>query len=123
MKAFKKKDLRWSEIADELVGAAHGLEVTLVFVEAPPGRGPALHRHPYAELFILLEGTARFTVNGQQVDAVAGDIVVAEPGEPHEFVNVGAGVLRQVDIHTSPSFRTEWLDEATAPRMSNAHHD
>ena len=111
MKVFKKKDLPWSEIAHELVGAEHGLEVTLLFVEAPPGRGPALHRHPYAELFIVLDGAARFTVNDQQIDVGAGEIIVAEADEPHAFVNTGAGVLRQIDIHLSPSFSTEWLDD------------
>ena len=110
MKAFRKKDLPWSQIAHELVGADHAIPVTLLFVEAPPGRGPALHRHPYAEIFVVVEGTARFTVNGRQIDAVEGDIVVAEPGEPHAFLNTGSGVLRQVDIHLSPSFSTDWLD-------------
>jgi hypothetical protein len=27
----------------------------------------------------------------------------------HGFVNAGAGVLRQVDIHLSASFSAEWL--------------
>ena len=110
MKAFKKTDLPWSEIAHELVGAEHGLDISLLLVEAPPGRGPALHRHPYAELFVILEGSARFTVNGEEIDAGAGDVLVAEPSEPHAFVNTGAGLLRQIDIHLSPSFSTEWLD-------------
>jgi hypothetical protein len=31
-------------------------------------------------------------------------------GVPHGFKNTGDGVLKQVDIHVSPSFSTEWLD-------------
>ena len=112
MKAFKKTDLRWSEIAHELVGAEHGLDVTLLLVEAPPGLGPALHRHPYAEVFIVLEGQARFNVDSEELDVRAGDIVVAEADEPHAFVNSGTGQLRQVDIHMSATFSTEWLDDA-----------
>ena len=63
-------------------------------------------------MFIVLDGTARFTVNGRQLDVAAGEIVVADADEPHAFVNTGAGVLRQMDIHLSPSFSTEWLDDA-----------
>ena len=118
MKTFKKTNLPWSEIAHELVGTEHGLDVTVLFVEAPPRRGPSLHRHPYAELFIVLEGTARFTVNADRFDAVAGDVVVAEPGEPHAFVNTGTRTLRQIDIHLSPTFSTEWLDAVPSASSS-----
>ena len=38
-------------------------------------------------------------------------IVVIPPGQPHGFVNSGEGRLRQVDIHVSPSFSTEWLEK------------
>jgi hypothetical protein len=30
-------------------------------------------------------------------------------------VNCGDGPLRQIDIHVSPSFSTEWLEEANEP--------
>jgi quercetin dioxygenase-like cupin family protein len=110
MKTLRRDELPWSAIAHELVGADHGLEVSVLFVDAPPGGGPALHRHPYAELFIVLDGEARFTVEGAQIDARAGDVVVAEAGEAHAFVNTGAAPLRQVDIHLSATFETEWLE-------------
>jgi mannose-6-phosphate isomerase-like protein (cupin superfamily) len=111
MQIIKRNQLPWSEIAHELVGADHGLDITVLFVDAPPGRGPKLHRHPYAELFIVLDGEAHFTVNGQRLDVQAGDVVIAEAGEPHAFVNSGTQPLRQIDIHLSARFHTEWLDE------------
>ena len=110
MDIIKQDDLPWSSIARELVGAQHGLGITLLFVDAPPGRGPALHRHPYAEVFIVQEGQATFTVDGEQQEVRAGDILVAHANQAHAFVNSGDGPLRQVDIHLSPSFSTEWLD-------------
>jgi quercetin dioxygenase-like cupin family protein len=112
MEIIKQDQLPWSEIARELVGAEHGLGITLLFVDAAPGRGPALHRHPYAEVFIVQEGQATFTVDGERREVVAGDILVAYASQAHSFVNSGAGPLRQVDIHLSPSFSTEWLDES-----------
>jgi mannose-6-phosphate isomerase-like protein (cupin superfamily) len=32
-------------------------------------------------------------------------------GVPHKFVNTGAGRLRQIDIHASERFVTEWLED------------
>jgi mannose-6-phosphate isomerase-like protein (cupin superfamily) len=29
---------------------------------------------------------------------------------PHRFVNTGDGPLKQIDIHVSASFATEWLE-------------
>jgi mannose-6-phosphate isomerase-like protein (cupin superfamily) len=74
---------------------------TLMVVDAPPGSGPKLHKHPYEEVFVVQEGEATFT---------AGDDVI-ESGVPHKLVNSGAGRLRQVDIHASDTFITEWLED------------
>jgi mannose-6-phosphate isomerase-like protein (cupin superfamily) len=115
MHVIKHDQLPRSEIAHELVGTEHGLDITVLFVEAAPGRGPALHRHPYAELFIVEEGDATFTVAGEEQQVRAGDIVVARPDQPHSFVNSGRQPLRQIDIHLSASFSTEWLDDPVDP--------
>ena len=66
MEIIKQDQLPWSAIAHELVGADHGLEITILFVDAGPGRGPALHKHPYAEVFIIQEGEATFTVGAER---------------------------------------------------------
>jgi mannose-6-phosphate isomerase-like protein (cupin superfamily) len=89
---------------------ADGVNVSLIFVDNRPGEGPSLHRHPYHEIFILLEGQSTFTVGAATLYANAGQIVVVRPGVAHKFVNSGTGRLRQVDIHASPKFITEWLD-------------
>ena len=105
-----RAELPWSSIAHELVGTDHGIGITVLLVDAPPGRGPALHTHPYEELLIVLEGRARL-IGEQEREVGAGDVVIIPAGEPHGFVNVGAGPLRQVDIHVSPGFATEWLNK------------
>jgi quercetin dioxygenase-like cupin family protein len=109
MNILRQEQLPWSEIAHELVGAEHDLDITLLFIDAEPGRGPALHRHPYAEIFIVQAGQATFTIEGEYHEAAAGDILIAHANEAHAFVNSGTGPLRQVDIHLSPTFTTEWL--------------
>jgi mannose-6-phosphate isomerase-like protein (cupin superfamily) len=109
MTVISRDQLPWSAIAHELVGAEHGIDITILFVDAPPGRGPSLHRHPYAEVLIVQEGEATFTLGEEEREVRAGDIVVAHANQPHAFVNTGSGPLRQIDIHLSPSFSTEWL--------------
>jgi mannose-6-phosphate isomerase-like protein (cupin superfamily) len=108
---LKTGDLPFSRIAHELVGADHGgVGVCVIFVDAEPGEGPSLHRHPYEEVFITLEGEAGFVVDGRDLRAAPGDIVIVPPHTAHAFTNSGATRLRQIDIHVSPSFSTEWLD-------------
>jgi mannose-6-phosphate isomerase-like protein (cupin superfamily) len=93
-------------------GALHDAgNVSFIWVEAQPGEGPRLHRHPYPETFVILEGTAIFTVGGEVVEARAGDIVIGPANVPHRFVNTGQGILRQIDIHAAADFTTEWLED------------
>jgi mannose-6-phosphate isomerase-like protein (cupin superfamily) len=109
MSVLSLQDLPWSNIAREMVGADHGIGVCLIFVDAEPGRGPSLHRHPYPEVFVMLEGTATFVLGEEEREVGAGEIVIAPAHVPHAFKNTGDGPLRQVDIHISPTFSTEWL--------------
>jgi mannose-6-phosphate isomerase-like protein (cupin superfamily) len=83
----------------------------LILVDAAPGTGPKLHRHPYAEIFLVQEGTATYVVGDETFDVAAGQIAVVPPGAPHKFVNSGTGPLRQIDIHANNRFVTEWLEE------------
>ena len=107
---IKTQELPFSRIAHELVGADHGgAGVCILFVDAPPGDGPNLHKHPYEEVFITLEGAATFVVDGDEILAGPGDILVVPAGASHAFTNSGEGQLRQIDIHVSPDFSTEWL--------------
>ncbi|MGY3689991.1 quercetin dioxygenase-like cupin family protein [Bradyrhizobium sp. USDA 3240] len=103
--------------ASEIEGRTTGSETSVIVVDMPPGPGPALHRHPYAETFIVLEGRARFTIEGRDVEASAGSVVVAPAHAAHTFINPGPGRLPQVDVHASDHFVTEWLvPEAERPR-------
>jgi mannose-6-phosphate isomerase-like protein (cupin superfamily) len=107
---IKTDELPLSNIAHELVGADHGgAGVCIIFVDAPPGGGPSLHRHPYEEIFITLEGEATVVANEQELHVGPGDIVIVPRHTAHAFTNSGSVPLRQIDIHVSPSFSTEWL--------------
>lgn len=94
----------------ELQGFEHRANVCVILVDLPPGKGPRLHRHRYEEVFVILEGRARFTIGADTLEAHPGQVLIVQPDVPHKFVNVGDGRLRQVDIHASPRFMTEWLE-------------
>ncbi|KKB12905.1 cupin [Devosia geojensis] len=106
--AWADKPDAWS---GEWQGAAHGSGVSVIFVTYDkPGGGPRLHTHPYSETFIVRRGRALFTLGDEEIEAAAGQIVVAPANVPHKFTNLGPGVLEQIDIHANPTFVTEWLE-------------
>ena len=97
-------------------GADHGgVALSFFVVDGRPGGGPARHRHPYAEVFLVLEGLATFEVEGRDLHAHGGQIVIAPPDQMHRFRNTGDGPLRMVTLHPGARVETEW-DEAGATR-------
>lgn len=80
-------------------GRDFGGQVSLFLVDAEPGRGSALHVHPYSETWVVRKGEAEFTVGGERTRAYPGDIVVAAANIPHCFENVGRDRLEIVCIH------------------------
>jgi mannose-6-phosphate isomerase-like protein (cupin superfamily) len=104
---FDRDELTDSELQGYEAG---GVNASLIFIDNRPGEGPRLHRHPYHEIFLILEGDSTFTAGPATLNAGAGQIVVVRPGVAHKFVNSGSGRLRQIDIHASSRFITEWLE-------------
>ena len=103
-------DPGFGDDTNEVQGRNHNAAVSIIVVDAPPGGGPKLHRHPYEEVFVIQEGTVKFTAGAETMEVSAGRAVVVPAGVPHKFVNSGTERLRQVDIHASDRFITEWLE-------------
>jgi quercetin dioxygenase-like cupin family protein len=109
---FDTADPARGEATYEFEGRDHGgTGVSIIVVDAAPGSGPRLHRHPYEEVFVVQEGSVTFTAGDEVIEAGGGQVVVVPAGVPHGFVNSGAGRPRQVDIHASNRFITEWLED------------
>jgi mannose-6-phosphate isomerase-like protein (cupin superfamily) len=104
-------DLATGETAYEFQGCHHDAGISFIVIDAPPESGPKLHKHLYEETFVVQEGAVTFTAGDDIIEASAGQIVVVPAGVPHKFVNSGAGRLRQIDIHASERFVTEWLED------------
>lgn len=107
---FRSDELPRDVISRDFVGEHHGgVGACVIFVDAGPGEGPRLHRHPYVELLIVIEGVATFDDGESKRSVGAGEMAVVDAGQPHGFSNPGPGRLRQIDVHLSPAFETEWL--------------
>ncbi len=106
MPVIKRSDLPESH----LKGAEHGATTSLILDESDPGHGPRLHRHPYDETWVVLEGQLTFRSGDEHLEAGPGDIVIVPPDAPHKFTNNGPGRSKLVCIHASPTFVTEWLE-------------
>ncbi|MEX2135512.1 MAG: cupin domain-containing protein [Chloroflexota bacterium] len=85
-----------------LSGSDYGLVTSVMHAQVAPGSGPRRHRHPHAEIFVLHDGQGRYEVEGTNIDAQAGDMVIVLPDAWHSFVNTGSDFLRQTAIHQNP---------------------
>jgi len=94
--------------ADVFNGHEHGdVPISMFLVHNRPGDGPELHRHPYAEIFIVHRGKARFELDDRALTAGAGDVVIAPAGAAHRFTNAGLGELSMTCIHTAAEMQSE----------------
>jgi mannose-6-phosphate isomerase-like protein (cupin superfamily) len=97
----------WTESYEELPGGAN---ISIILESTTrSGVGPRLHKHPYAETFIIRRGSATFTVGTEQVQGRAGQILVVPAETPHRFAT-GPDGYEAVHIHANASFVTEWLE-------------
>ena len=109
MSVIKREELPFVGTSREFVGEKHDVNISFFLVNAPPGRGPELHRHDYDEVIVVQEGRATCVAGDEHRDVKAGDIIVIPAGTPHRFANSGDTPLRQLDIDANPKFVTEWL--------------
>ncbi len=110
MYRVRQQDLPFEDSSHRFVGAENGdVKVSVFLLSALPGRGPGPHRHPYDEVQIVREGRGLWTVNGEEFEAGAGDILVIKAGEIHGFRCIGDVPLVQVDVHLSSRFIQENL--------------
>lgn len=90
-------------------GDRYGSGISYFLVDAEPGNGPDLHRHPYSETWVVLAGEVTFNVDGTQFTATEGETAVVPAGVWHGFKNTGASRLHIMCIHASPTMIQEWL--------------
>lgn len=110
MYRVRQHDLPFHGISHDFIGAENGdVNICAYLLNAPPGRGPRAHRHPYDEVQFVRAGRALYNVNGEEFEAGPGDILVIKAGEVHSFKCIGEEPLVQVDVHLSSRFIQENL--------------
>ena len=71
-------------------GEASGGQCCMFECPIPPGEGPPLHKHEREdELFYVLDGRFKFSVNGAEFIGEQGAFACAPRGSVHAFRNVG----------------------------------
>lgn len=94
------RDIAIRMMVDDILGAVHHTLFMVQFAPGDPDRGLSAkeHFHPFEEIYYLLEGTARGTLDGQTVDVAAGDLVWMGTNSSHGFVNLGTGPVRWLEV-------------------------
>ena len=104
MSFINLEQLPFVGMSHEFHGEKEGAPFSAYIVNAKPGQGPPLHTHPYVEVAFTIEGCATITVGDETREVKAGGIAVIPAGTPHRFINSGDTLLRQIDVHASPTF-------------------
>jgi quercetin dioxygenase-like cupin family protein len=90
-------------------GHEHGVDVSFFVNHAEPGKVVSQHRHPYPEVFVVQDGEATFTVQGEEIAAHGGQVIVVPAGASHGFRVTGDRTLEMLSIHPAAEMETEWL--------------
>jgi quercetin dioxygenase-like cupin family protein len=94
---------------DNFQGLPGDAAVSLILECTPrTGVGPRLHKHPYAETFLIRRGSATFTIGSEHLTGRAGQVLVVPAETPHTFSS-GPDGYEAVHIHANPRFVNDWL--------------
>jgi quercetin dioxygenase-like cupin family protein len=78
---------------------------------APGGHLPAPHVHPsQSERFEITKGTLSLRIDGEKIEARAGDVVTIEPGQTHYFSNK-TGEDVEFNVEVRPALKIESVIE------------
>lgn len=103
------------------------LPVAVQTWQLPPGGTEGRHVHtnqdqPLDEMYVVVDGSARMTVDDVTHELGPGDTVLAPTGSEHDLVNTGASTLRVIVVFGSPEPAIDWsgFGSAQAARAARA---
>lgn len=110
MNVFNLDELKFSPTASLFEGLPRaGVGITVFVVRTPSGTSVGLHVHPYAETFVLLEGSGTWTAGDEVVELHANQMLVVPPQTPHGFRNTGEVPLLLVSVHEAAALEQTFL--------------
>jgi quercetin dioxygenase-like cupin family protein len=78
--------------------------LTMGLAKIPPGEALREHRHRQAEIYLLLEGTASITIDGETRPVSAGSAAFIPGNALHSCENTGSSDLRVTYVFAADSF-------------------
>jgi mannose-6-phosphate isomerase-like protein (cupin superfamily) len=101
-------------VSVRFVPAGSGAPYSLIEWSAPAGApSPPVHvHHRTDEGFYILNGTYGFLLDGERIEARAGEHVLVQSGHPHTFWNAGAGAASCLIIISPAGFEQYFRDLA-----------
>lgn len=94
-----------------------GVSCSAFIVDIQPNLGPQRHKHPYEEIFVIVEGTVRLEAGGELFDATPDEICIVAAGVPHTFTNLGPGRALMVNIHAAGEVITEFTEDDSSAAL------
>jgi mannose-6-phosphate isomerase-like protein (cupin superfamily) len=102
--------IRGSEKTIRFEGAAAGTPISFFAVDVGPGQGPKLHRHPYAETWVVKRGRALVVAGSEHFEIGPDDVAVVPAEVPHKFTAIGTERLEMTCIHAAGTMVQENLE-------------
>jgi mannose-6-phosphate isomerase-like protein (cupin superfamily) len=77
--------------------------VSVTWLEVPPGVDQTLHSHEEAEqVYVIVKGSGKMSVAGDTGSVGEGDLVLVPPATDHGIENDGADTLCCVSVQSPP---------------------
>ena len=93
--------------------------MTVTWVDVPPGAEQRAHSHPDAEqVYVIVRGRGRMSVAGDVEEVGEGDLVFIPPATSHGIVNDGHEDLVYVSAASPPVSMEELYGAELAPDMA-----
>lgn len=103
-------DTRWKTLVSKEVNGSRDLLFGLA--RLLPGEAHLLHYHEReTEIYYVVQGRAKITIDGEKIDAMPGMAIYMEPGTRHKVVNNGEEPFLFLYVFNFPSnLSCEWLE-------------
>jgi mannose-6-phosphate isomerase-like protein (cupin superfamily) len=93
--------------------------LTVTWVDVPPGGEQRAHWHPDSEqVYVIVRGSGRMRVAGDSEPVTEGDLVFIPPGAEHGIVNDTSEPLVYISAASPPISMAELYSEQLAPELA-----
>ncbi len=93
--------------------------LTVTWVEVPPGAEQRAHSHADSEqVYVIVRGRGRMRVAGDTEQVSEGDLVFIPPGAEHGIVNDGPEQLVYISAASPPVSMAELYSEQLASKLA-----